>query len=69
MALIRSSLATRHMRSLQLLCTVGGDQARSDARSEFEISQRSLKGGVKLVVNIAVTTFSFLLLFLSLVSL
>jgi hypothetical protein len=51
MASIRSSLATRtvlacrHIRSLQLLYTVGGDQARSDARSEFEISQRSLKGG------------------------
>ena len=31
--------------SLQLLCTVGGNQARSDARTEFEISQRSPKGG------------------------
>ena len=51
MALIRLSLATktilvtRHRRSLRLLCTVGGDQARSDARSEFEILERSPKGG------------------------
>ena len=34
-----------HRRSLQLLCTVGGSQARLDTRTEFEISQRSLKGG------------------------
>ena len=47
-------LAAKHTASLQLLCTAGGNQARLDARSEFEISQRSLKGGVKLVVNIAV---------------
>ena len=30
-------LARSHSRSLQLLCTVGGNQARSDARSEFKI--------------------------------
>ena len=61
MASIRLSLATRtvlacrHMRSLQLLCTVGGNQARSDARTEFEILERSPKGeGGKLVVHRAV---------------
>ena len=37
--------AAKHTASLQLLCTVGGSQARLDARSEFEISQRSPKGG------------------------
>jgi len=31
-------LAAKHTASLQLLCTVGGNQARLDARSEFEIS-------------------------------
>jgi len=35
-------LTAKHRRSLQLLCTVGGNQARLDARSEFEISP---KGG------------------------
>jgi hypothetical protein len=35
-------LAAKHTASLQLLYTVGGNQARLDARSEFEIS---LKGG------------------------
>ena len=30
-------LACSHRRSLQLLSRVGGNQARSDARSEFEI--------------------------------
>ena len=44
------------MRSLQLLCTVGGNQTRSDARSEFDILEPSPKGGVKLVVHIAVST-------------
>ena len=39
---IRLSLATRmvlacsHRRSLRLLCTVGGNQAKLDARSEFK---------------------------------
>jgi hypothetical protein len=47
-------LVYRHMRSLQLLYTVGGNQARSDARSEFKILERSPKGGVKLVVPKAV---------------
>ena len=37
------------MASLQLLCTVGGNQARLDARAESEISQRSLKGGISIV--------------------
>jgi hypothetical protein len=50
----RDVLAAKHTASLQLLCTAGGNQARLDVRSEFEISQRSLKGGVKLVVNITV---------------
>ena len=49
-------LAARHTASLQLLCTVGGSQATLDARTEFEISQRSPNGGggVKLVVHITV---------------
>jgi len=34
--------------------TVGGSQATVDARAEFEISERSPKGGVKLVVQQAV---------------
>ena len=38
-------LAARHTASLQLLCTVGGSQATLDARTEFEISQRSPNGG------------------------
>jgi len=33
-------LTAKHRRSLQLLCTVGGNQARLDARSEFEISPK-----------------------------
>ena len=40
-------LARSHSRSLQLLRTVGGNQAKLDARSEFESRQ---KGG-KLVVQ------------------
>ena len=43
-------LAAKHTASLQLLCTVGGNQASLDARTEFEITQRSLRGG-KLVVH------------------
>ena len=35
------------MRSLQLLCTVGGNQARLDARTEFENLEPSLRGGVE----------------------
>jgi len=35
-------LTAKHRRSLQLLCTVGGNQARLDARSEFEISGNRL---------------------------
>ena len=31
--------------SLQLPCAVGGNQARSDARSEFKNLERSPKGG------------------------
>ena len=41
-------LACSHNRSLQLLCTAGGNQFRPDARSEFESRQR---GGGKLVVQ------------------
>ena len=55
--LTRFSGATKkcsHGRSLRLLCTVGGDQARLDACTEYKILERSLKGGVKLVVNITV---------------
>jgi len=33
------------MRSLKLICTVGGNQTRSDARSEFDILEPSPKGG------------------------
>ena len=38
-------LACRHMRSLQLLCTAGGNQARLNARTECKILEHSLKGG------------------------
>ena len=38
-------LTAKHRRSLRLLCTVGGNQVRSDARSEFKILERSPKGG------------------------
>src|SRR6266705_6692908 len=48
-------LAAKHTASLQLLCAAGGNQARSDARTEFKILERSPKGGVKLVVHIAVS--------------
>src|SRR6266576_2319837 len=41
--------------SLQLLYTAGGNQAKSDPRTKFEILEPSPKGGVKLVVHIAVT--------------
>ena len=47
-------LAAKYTASLQLLCIVGGSQARLDARTEFKISQRSPKGGVKLVVQMSV---------------
>ena len=40
---IAKVLAAKHMASLQLLYTVGGNQARLDARTEFEILERSLK--------------------------
>ena len=40
---IAKVLAAKHTASLQLLCTVGGNQARSDARSEFENLERSPK--------------------------
>jgi hypothetical protein len=52
-------LACSHGRSLRLLCTVGGDQARLDACTEYKILERSLKGGVKLVVNITVLKCDF----------
>jgi hypothetical protein len=41
--------------SLQLLCTVGGNQVRLDAHTKFEILERSPKGGWKLVMHIAVS--------------
>ena len=37
-------LAAKHTASLQLLCTVSGNQARLDTRTEFEISQRGEAG-------------------------
>ena len=37
--------AAKYTASLQLLCTVGGSQARLDVCTEFKISQRSPKGG------------------------
>ena len=40
-------LAAKHTASLQLLCTVGGNQARLDVRTEFKILEPSLKGGVE----------------------
>ena len=40
-------LAAKHAASLQLLCTVGGNQARLDARTEFKNLERSPKGGVE----------------------
>jgi hypothetical protein len=41
------ALAAKHTASLQLLCTVGGNQARLDARTEFKILEPSPKGGVE----------------------
>ena len=38
-------LAAKHTASLQLLCTVGGNQARLDARTEFKILEPSPKEG------------------------
>src|SRR6266700_5733403 len=38
-------LACSHSRSLQLLCTAGGNQSKLDARTEFKILERSPKGG------------------------
>ena len=38
-------LAAKHTASLQLLCIVGGNQARLNVHTEFETPQRSLKGG------------------------
>ena len=40
-------LAAKHAASLQLLCTVGGNQARLDARTEFENLEHSLEWGVE----------------------
>ena len=42
---IAKVLAAKHTASLQLLCTVGGNQARLDARTEFEILEPSPKRG------------------------
>ena len=44
-------LTAKHGRSLRLLCTVGGDQAKLNG---VQKSQLALRGGWKLVVNIAV---------------
>jgi len=41
---IAKVLAAKHTASLQLLCTAGGSQARLVARTEFKISELSLKG-------------------------
>ena len=38
-------LAAKHTASLQLLCTVGVNQARLDVRTEFKNLEPSLKGG------------------------
>jgi len=46
------ALAFSHRRSLQLLCTVSGDQAKLNGVRK---SQLALRGGWKLVVNIAVS--------------
>ena len=43
-------LACSHRRSLQLLSTVGGNQARSDARSEFEILEPKVESGARPVL-------------------
>ena len=45
--LIARVLVAKHTTSLQLPSTIGGNQARSDARSEFEILEFSPKGGVE----------------------
>jgi len=55
-------LACSHSRSLQLLYTVGGSQARLDARTEFEIFAALAKGGGKLVVQQAVRANAFYLI-------
>ena len=44
---IAKVLVAKHTASLQLLCTVGGNQARLDTRTEFEILERLLNGGVE----------------------
>ena len=49
---IAKVLAAKHTASLQLLCTVGGNQARLDARAEY--FGALAKGGWKLVVHRAV---------------
>ena len=38
-------LAAKHMASLQLLCTAGGNRARLDARMEFKVLELLAKGG------------------------
>jgi len=44
---IAKVFAAKHTASLQLLCTVGGNQARLDARTEFKNLEPSLRGGVE----------------------
>ena len=55
----KTALACSHNRSLQLLCTVGGNQARLDARTEFKILEPSPKGGVEAHHCTACCTTSF----------
>ena len=44
---IAKVLVAKYTASLQLLRTVGGNQARLDARTEFEILELLAKGGVE----------------------
>jgi hypothetical protein len=49
------SLAAKHTASLQLLCTVGGNQARLDARTEFKNFEPSPKGGLKYYIEASIS--------------
>ena len=44
---ITKVLIAKYTALLQLLCTVGGNQARLDARTKFEILELLAKGGVE----------------------
>jgi len=52
-------LTAKHTASLQLLCTVSGNQARLDARSEFEISKLVVRCTVRNMVRIVELNDSF----------